>query len=132
MGSQFSIRNATRGKTPRVDFASLKQAVLGAQYELSLAFVTPKTAREVTKKTKHVDKASNVLAFPLGKRSGEILICTSTAKRESKQWHATPDAFIAYLFIHGMLHLKCLDHGVTMERSEQRLVKRFTIDIDLS
>ncbi len=60
---------------------------------------------------------SNVLAFPLSKTSGEILICKSAAKPFT----------VEFLFIHGALHLKGLKHGATMEREENRLLKRFKL-----
>lgn len=66
-------------------------------------------------KKKRSLKTSNVLAFPLSKTSGEILICKSAAKPY------TPE----YLFIHGCLHLKGSKHGATMEREEYRILKRF-------
>jgi ssRNA-specific RNase YbeY (16S rRNA maturation enzyme) len=96
-------------------FDQIKNEVLGEEYDLSLAFLTPKKMREVTLRTKHKDHISNVLAFPLSKTSGEILICKTAAKP------FTPE----FLFIHGVLHLKGLKHGGTMEREEDRLLRRF-------
>ena len=81
--------------------------------------------REVTQRTKNKDKASNVLAFPLSKTSGEILICKATARKEAKDFHMTPEVFVTYLFIHGLLHLKGLDHSATMEHEERRVLRRF-------
>ena len=83
--------------------------------------------REVTKQTKDKDKASNVLAFPLSPTSGEILICKATARKEAKDFGMTPDVFVTYLFIHGLLHLKGFDHGATMEREERRVMRRFDL-----
>lgn len=60
-------------------------------------------------------KISNVLAFPLSKYSGEILIC----KKASKPFT------VEYLFIHGLYHLKGYKHSVTMERIERRTLARF-------
>ena len=55
-------------------FKRLKKEVLGTKYDLSVAFLLPAEMRKVTKRTKSQDKISNVLAFPLSKTSGEILI----------------------------------------------------------
>lgn len=100
-------------------FNKIKEAVLGPRYELSVAFLTAKKMREAMvyrygKKAKDKD-TSNVLAFPLSKQSGEILICKSAAKPYS----------VEFLFIHALLHLKGLKHGATMNREEDRLLKRF-------
>jgi len=86
--------------------------------------------REVTLRTKKKDKASNVLAFPLSPTSGEILLCTATARKEAKLYHMDPETFIHFLFIHGLLHLKGLDHSVTMEHEERRIMRRFGLRVN--
>lgn len=121
----FSLVNKTRGTVPRVPFDAIKNAVLGKTYDLSLAFLSETDARSVTKKTKHKNKASNVLAFPLSHTSGEILLCLKTARADAKKYAMTQDEHIAYLFIHGLLHLRGHTHGCTMEREEHRIMKKF-------
>lgn len=99
-------------------FKKIKDAVLGKRYDLSLAYVSPAAMRRAMKyKASASKKTSNVLAFPLSKTSGEILICKSAAKPYS----------VDFLFIHGALHLKGLKHGATMEREEDRLLRRFKL-----
>ncbi|MBX4192102.1 rRNA maturation RNAse YbeY [Candidatus Parcubacteria bacterium] len=93
----------------------LKDTVLGKRYDLSVAFLSPAKMRQVTLRTKKKNKVSNVLAFPLSKTSGEILICKQAAKPFT----------IEYLFIHGLLHLKGFKHSVTMENEEYKLLTRF-------
>ena len=85
--------------------------------------------RVVTKKTRAKDKASNVLAFPLSKNSGEILICRETAKNESGAYGMREGTFLAFLFIHGLLHIKGLRHGATMEREERRVMRHFGLRV---
>ena len=96
-------------------FSKIKTAVLGKRYDLSVAFLSSAKMRAVTLRTKKRSKVSNVLSFPLSKTSGEILICKAAAKPYT----------VEFLFIHGLLHLKGLKHGATMEREEDRLLKRF-------
>jgi probable rRNA maturation factor len=113
-------------KTPPV-FENIKEDVLGKRYDLSLAFLSPAEMKKITFRTKGKRKASNVLAFPLSKTSGEILICPDTAKKEAKDFHMNQREFLAYLFIHGLLHLKGHAHSATMESAEQKLLTRFQI-----
>lgn len=96
-------------------FSKIKDSILGKRYDLSVAFLSPAQMRKVTLRTKKKNKVSNVLSFPLSKTSGEILICKAAARPFS----------IEFLFIHGLLHLRGLKHGATMEREEDRLLKRF-------
>ena len=107
----------TLNPMPRIPsvFNRIKKEVLGSRYDLSLAFLSPREMRAVTRRTKNKNKTSNVLAFPLSKNSGEILICKKRALPFT----------VAYLFIHALLHLKGHRHGGTMERIENQLLKRF-------
>jgi ssRNA-specific RNase YbeY (16S rRNA maturation enzyme) len=99
-------------------FLQIKNSVLGKNYDLSVAFLSVQKMRLAMKhRYKKIagKKTSNVLAFPLSKNSGEILICKPAAAPFS----------IGYLFIHGCLHLKGYKHSATMERNERRLLKKF-------
>jgi probable rRNA maturation factor len=108
----------------------IQEAILGKRYDLSVAFLSPHSMRGVTRRTKNKDKASNVLSFPLSKTSGEILLCRETARKEAPQWGIPYRDFLAYLFIHGLLHLRGFKHGATMERQERRFLKRFGYRFD--
>ena len=99
----------------RVDdknFEKIKNQVLGRRYKLSLVFADDPLMRRLNRIYRGVDKSTNVLAFPLSKTSGEIFINPSRAKPFS----------IKYLFIHGLLHLKGMKHGATMEQAEKKLL----------
>lgn len=108
-----------------IPFEEIKNAILGKRYDLSLAFLSAREMRAVTRKTKKKNKASNVLSFPLSPTSGEVLICLETAKKEAPLYGVPQKDFVAFLFIHGLLHIKGLSHGATMEREERRLLRRF-------
>jgi len=123
--SRFSIINRTRGTTPRIPFAALKNAVLGSAYELSVALLPPSEMRRISRERKGKNKASNVLSFPLSKKSGEILLCPATARAEAAAFGKTSPQFLAQLFIHALLHLKGLRHGATMDTKERAVAKRF-------
>ncbi|HEX8993705.1 MAG TPA: rRNA maturation RNase YbeY [Candidatus Paceibacterota bacterium] len=121
----MDITNKTRGTTPDIPFEKLKDTVLGAHYDLSLALVTPRQSREVTIRAKHKDKVSDVLSFPLSDASGEIIICPSVARTRAKIFHYTHEQCVARLFIHGLLHLKGYRHSDTMDDEEDKIAKKF-------
>ncbi len=121
----FSISHRTRGPLPRIPFKKIKDAVLGTEYDLSLALIPADEAAAVTRRTKHKDKPSNTLAFPLSQISGEILICPATARVQAPEHHMDPRTFVTFLFIHSLLHLQGLDHGGTMEHEEHRIMQMF-------
>jgi rRNA maturation RNase YbeY len=63
----------------------------------------------------------------LNKNLGEIFITPTLAKKEAKLFGKTKDKFITLLFIHGLLHLKGMEHGSRMSRLEIKLHKQFGI-----
>ena len=124
MRGNLSLLNKTRANTRGIPFLKIKEKVLGKKYVLSVALLGSiemrramryKKPRQVgiTTRASKKDKVSNVLAFPLSKHSGEILLCPAASKPYS----------LTYLFIHGCLHLKGLSHGGTMESAERRLLE---------
>lgn len=117
----FSVSNTTRGKVPSLPFESIKNTVLGKNYELSLVFCGNKLSKRLNKTYREKDKATNILSFPISNPpaggTGEIFINLSHLKGFS----------IGHLFIHGLYHLKGFDHGDTMERAEKILRKKFKI-----
>ena len=105
----------------------MKNAVLGKQYDLSLSFVGATRAQRFNQAYRKKDYVPNVLSFPLAESTGEIIICPQVAKREAKNFDLSVNGYIAYLFIHGLVHLKGHDHGDTMDKLEQKYMRQFAI-----
>ncbi len=99
--------------------------VLGASYDLSVVFIGDAKSRNLNRTHRKKDRPTNVLSFPLSKNSGELYIDLPLSIREAPSFDSTPRAHVYFLFIHGLLHLKGLDHGTHMEREERRLMKKF-------
>jgi probable rRNA maturation factor len=123
----LSIINKTKATLPRVAFADIKDAILGPDYDLSLAFVGDVEARRLNMEHRDKDYIPNVLSFELGPDAGEIFINPLEAKRQAKEFGRTPANMVAFLYVHALVHLKGMDHGVTMERTEAKIRKRFGV-----
>ena len=108
-------------------YEEIKRKILGAKYELSLAFVGSKRASKLNKDYRNKSYSPNVLSFPLDETNGEIVICPVVSDKEAKKFDLTPKGYIAFLYIHGLLHLKGHDHGDTMDKQEQKYLKMFNI-----
>jgi probable rRNA maturation factor len=124
--NSVSITNKTKGKLPRLPFARLKQEILGGEFELSIALVTPKESHRLNLTYRQKDKPTNVLSFPLSKNSGELILDIKTASADAKNFDMTPKKFLLFLVIHGMLHLKGFEHGSTMEKQEKKFLEIFS------
>ncbi len=102
------------------DFTPIKDDILGKDYILSLAFVSSKKSQEVNRTYRKKDRPTNVLSFAFDKKNGELLLCKPVIREEAKKLGKTFDAWLTFLVIHGLLHLKGMDHSATMERAEKK------------
>jgi len=108
-------------------FTTIKNKILGKDYDLSWAFITPQKIGELNRIYRNIDKPTDILSFPLSKTEGEIYICLSEARKEARNFDRKYENFLAFLFIHGCVHLKGYDHGSTMESIEAKFRKEFGV-----
>jgi len=123
----LTIVNKTKGRLPSLPFVQMKDAVMGKNYELSLVFIGERRSKKLNIQYRDKHKSANVLSFPLDKKTGEIFITPARAKREAKSFDRTYSNFIAFLFIHGLYHLKGMDHSSTMEKAEEKIRAQFGV-----
>lgn len=105
----------------------MKDAVLGKKYNLSLVIAGDTRTQTLNERYRGKTYVPNVLSFPLDDNNGEIFLNLKQAKREHRAREESYEYFAALLVVHGMLHLKGMAHGSTMEEQEQRLLRKFHI-----
>jgi probable rRNA maturation factor len=123
----FNITNTTKARLPSLAFADMKDAVLGKKYELSVIIVTKSVIQKLNKEYREINKPTDILSFPLSEDFGEIYINPDMTKIEARKFGRDYENFFAFLFIHGLVHLKGFDHGSTMESIEARFRKKFGV-----
>jgi probable rRNA maturation factor len=121
------MTNETRASIPRVRFSDMKDAALGTEYKLSLVFTTPARMQQLNKIYRNIDKPTDILSFPLSDTEGEIYISPTESRKEAKNFDRKYENFLAFLFIHGCVHLIGHDHSATMERIEADIRKKFKV-----
>lgn len=121
------IINETRSKLPGIQFEAIKNAILGVKYNLNLIIASPTRLKKLNTIYRDREQATDILSFPLSKDEGEIYICPSEAKKEARKFGRTYGNFLAFLLIHGCVHLKGYDHGSRMESVEIKFRKKFGI-----
>ena len=109
----------------------IKKEILGERYELSVVYAPEGIMRKLSRKYRKKDKAPNVLSFPLSKEMGEIFISRERAVREAKKLGISQKAYLDYLFIHSLLHLKGMRHGRAMKEEEKKFLKKHKINISI-
>ena len=122
-----AISKTTKESIPKWPYEAIKNDILGKSYELSLTFVGTKKAQSLNITYRNKSYIPNVLSFPLTEKVGEIYICQKAAAPQAKDFSLTERGYLAYLFIHGCVHLKGHDHGPAMEKMEQRYLKKYSI-----
>jgi rRNA maturation RNase YbeY len=121
----LDIRNFTRSRPAAgVPFQKIAAAVLPG-WEISLVFAGETRAQQLNRALRKKDYVPNVLSYVSGRKSGEIIICPAVARRQAPSYGMPYPAFVAYLLIHGLLHLKGHPHGARMESNERAILTRF-------
>ena len=99
--------------------------------EMSLSIVSPEQIQELNKSVREVDKVTDVLSFPTCDNPtrgaitvvcedvnpetdlvniGDIVICLERAKEQAKEYGHSLKRELAFLSLHGLLHLLGYDH----------------------
>jgi rRNA maturation RNase YbeY len=111
----------------RLPFEAMAKAVLGPTYELSLVLCGDRLAQKINKTYRNKSYYPNVLSFELDADNGEIFLNVRKAEREARQLGIPPRKRAALLYVHGLFHLKGMKHSDTMERQEQKILRKFAL-----
>lgn len=123
----FSINIETKEEIPSFPYEEMKIKALGKDYTLSLVFTDAEKMKKLNLIYRNKNQPTDILSFPLNENEGEIYICLDEARKEAKKFDREFENFIAFLFIHGLVHLKGYDHGSKMEDIEVKLREEFKI-----
>lgn len=91
------------------------------QYEISLLITNDETIHLLNKEYRQKDRPTDVLSFPMEDdiMLGDIVISLDTAKNQAQEREIGLDREIAFLFIHGLLHLLGYDHETSAEDEKE-------------
>lgn len=112
------------------------------EQDLSIAFIGQGRMKEINKRYRGKNKATDVLSFSTFTRGrhkqfqkvqglGEVIICLSEVKKNAKKFSSTFEKELAKILIHGILHLLGYDHekkeseAKKMEEKEQYYLSQF-------
>lgn len=127
MSSPVSITNTTRKPFPKIPFQKIKDEAMGTSYDLSIAVIGKCRMRRLNREHRQKDYPTDILSFSLDKNAGEIFLNPDKMKIKARQFGQTYENYVAFLFIHGLMHLKGFDHGSTMEKAEAKLRAKFRV-----
>jgi probable rRNA maturation factor len=112
---------------------SLRKWASCAGAAILIRIVGEREGRRINKAFRKKDRATNVLSFPYGKGSGDIVLCHPVIVKEARAQRKALAAHYAHLVVHGVLHLRGHDHlrkaeTRRMEALEIRLLRRLGFD----
>lgn len=126
---------------------SLKAEEMNVPYQISLLFVDNEEIREINRDTRGIDKATDVLSFPMldypqnkvfkevykdtkfneiyldGDELvlGDMILSLERAKEQSIEYNHSFNREVCYLVVHSILHLLGYDH---MEDEEKKVMRK--------
>ena len=103
---------------------TFKHLKIKGNFVIDLDFVDPKTIQKINSKYRHINKETDVLSFAflelkkgeikIKSKSpqflGEIIISTHKIEKQAKEFKHSFIYELAYLYLHGLLHLLGYDH----------------------
>lgn len=103
--------------------------------DIELIFVENEQMREINKEHRDIDKATDVLSFPLefdmpNMPLGSIIISTDFISEKASEYNHSFEDEMKLLFIHGLLHLLGFDHEVDNgehRQKEEELIKKYDL-----
>jgi len=109
----IEINNLTTVKVDEEFLKKIAQKVLEKEKQgnknLSIALIGQGRIRELNKRYRGKNRATDVLAFP-GNGLGEIVICLREVKKNAKRFDSIFKKELARVLIHGILHLLGYNH----------------------
>jgi probable rRNA maturation factor len=109
------------------------RAALKVPAEITVKIVGAAEARQLNRRYRGRDYATNVLSFPYalsrGLVQGDIVLCYPVIAREALAQGKSLDAHFAHLIVHGLLHLQGHRHAgrreaARMETLEKKLLAK--------
>ena len=109
-----------------------RAAMAGDGRRLCIRVVGEPEARDLNARYRDGAGATNVLSFPaeLPDVLGDIAVCAAVVAREARAQNKSVDAHFAHMVVHGVLHLKGMDHDTRatardMEAAEIEILRAF-------
>ncbi|MGN0560896.1 MAG: rRNA maturation RNase YbeY [Candidatus Fimenecus sp.] len=120
---EVKIPTGVRMLVRRCCHAVLVQENFEGSAEISVTFVDDTRIQELNKQHRNIDKATDVLSFPLGENGvydvnpetgakllGDIVISMERAVQQAEEYGHPLQREVAFLTVHSMLHLLGYDH----------------------
>lgn len=104
---------------------------------ITVTFTTPENIRKINKEYRNIDKATDVLSFPMFERDeiqnmikkqefehedmlGDLVISVEKVKEQAEEYGHSFERELSYMLVHGFYHLMGYDHIKEEDKKEMR------------
>jgi probable rRNA maturation factor len=127
MSLMIEIFNEQNEVIPNQIIEILNQALTEAarfegvdEQEVVITLVDNEAIQKLNNKFRQIDRETDVLSFPLDEEDalGDIIISIPRAKEQAEEYGHSFEREMAFLTVHGFLHLLGYDHHTEVEEKE--------------
>lgn len=106
----------------QVTAVALRRLIEREDWELTVSLVGEEQMRQLNRTWRNIDAPTDVLSFPMLEEGfddnllGDVVICLPVAEKQAKEYGHGLSRELAFLAVHGILHLLGRDHENDIER----------------
>ena len=114
-----------------------EEGLLDSKLIITITFTTPEDIRKINKKYRKIDRATDVLSFPMFEKEeldekikdkdflyedvlGDIIISIEKVKEQAEEYGHSFERELSYMLVHGFYHLMGYDH---IEEEDKRIMR---------
>lgn len=116
-----------------IDECFKEEKLNSKQLYINVVLTTPENIRKINKEQRNIDKATDVLSFPMFEKEeikqipdnqfdvlGDIVISIDRVKEQAIEYGHSFERELSYMVVHGFYHLLGYDHMVEEDKIKMR------------
>ena len=114
-----------------------EEGLIDSKLKMTITFKTPEEIRKINKKYRKIDKATDVLSFPMFEKAeldekiknkdflyedvlGDVIISIDKVKEQAEEYGHSFERELSYMLVHGFYHLMGYDH---IEEEDKKIMR---------
>ena len=114
-----------------------EEGLIDSKLIITITFTTPEEIRKINKKYRKIDRATDVLSFPMFEKQeleekiknkdflyedvlGDIIISIDKVKEQAEEYGHSFERELSYMLVHGFYHLMGYDH---IEEEDKKIMR---------
>ena len=114
-----------------------EEGLIDSKLIMTITFTTPEEIRKINKKYRKIDKATDVLSFPMFEKDeldekiksgdfpyedvlGDVIISIEKVREQAEEYGHSFERELSYMLVHGFYHLMGYDH---IEEEDKKIMR---------